>query len=518
MKLLKANPFFSISLTLTLLAIIGFLMQIEEDFFPDSAIQIQGEIYGASFSKIAKTVEYDLLELKDDVDSIHFFQISKEQQLKLIVGHLNKNKNLKGFMLLDHTGRFSVVQRDKKTFVFAADSASKIENVTWYRVNNKLEKLNNWDMALGYELNILDKGGEAFQESLKTQKPQWSSTKNLFGNTEGDIAIHITWQNSDNKLTAIAMLGDIKMGQRERLFEMNTYQSFMVNSRGECIPLFVSDDALKDTLISKKPLYHTSVDSWKITGEKFPNTYSFKYGGSLWWGQSVLTQVDGVKGVVLNVSQKDLYYSSLADHIIEFSLVLILIGLSIFLFIRARNKSHMSLEDFVKNQANDKHASELIKEGESSHLEFKSSFHYDYHLKTVNKELEGVIAKSIAAFSNARGGTLLIGIDDDGNVLGLENDINTLKRKDVDFFENTLRMFLNKTFSVAFITQNVHIKFPIIDHKAICRIDIAPSNDPVFVEIAKNSRKAERFYLRSGNTSQEITSLSEINDYVKDRF
>jgi predicted HTH transcriptional regulator len=197
---------------------------------------------------------------------------------------------------------------------------------------------------------------------------------------------------------------------------------------------------------------------------------------------------------------------------------LILLILSLGLFLKIRKKRHPSLEEFVKGQSIDLQISELIQQGENSKLEFKSSFRYDYHLKVVNKELEGVIAKSIAAFSNGKGGSLLIGVDDEGHILGLENDISTLKRKDIDFFENTLRTFLNKTFSVSLVTQNLHISFPVIEEKAICRIDIDQAKSPVFVELTKNSQKSERFYVRSGNTSQEIQSLSEMNEYINSRF
>lgn len=79
-------------------------------------------------------------------------------------------------------------------------------------------------------------------------------------------------------------------------------------------------------------------------------------------------------------------------------------------------------------------------------------------------------------------------------------------------------MFLNKVFSVGFVTNNLIFKFPVVDQKIICRIDIEAGQAPVFVEMVKNSTKSERFYVRSGNTSMEITALSEINKYIQDRF
>ena len=55
----------------------------------------------------------------------------------------------------------------------------------------------------------------------------------------------------------------------------------------------------------------------------------------------------------------------------------------------------------------------LIKEGENSGVEFKTTMRYDMRENKVNKKLEEVILKTIAAFSNAEGGTLVMGVDDD---------------------------------------------------------------------------------------------------------
>ncbi len=72
---------------------------------------------------------------------------------------------------------------------------------------------------------------------------------------------------------------------------------------------------------------------------------------------------------------------------------------------------------------------ELIKimaSGESSFFEFKSTMRYDIHTHIVNKELGAEICKSIAAFMNSNGGVVLIGVNADGTVRGLDDDFKTL--------------------------------------------------------------------------------------------
>ena len=81
---------------------------------------------------------------------------------------------------------------------------------------------------------------------------------------------------------------------------------------------------------------------------------------------------------------------------------------------------------------------EMIAEGESGDLEFKSSLRWSYRESRLDKKLEQVIMKSIAAFSNCEGGTLLIGVDDEGELLGLDYDCTTLDGNK-DEFELHLR-------------------------------------------------------------------------------
>jgi predicted HTH transcriptional regulator len=64
--------------------------------------------------------------------------------------------------------------------------------------------------------------------------------------------------------------------------------------------------------------------------------------------------------------------------------------------------------------------------GEGPTIEFKESFRRDSKTGNVNKELSKVVVKTIAAFLNTNGGSLLIGVADNGAIIGIEADIDTL--------------------------------------------------------------------------------------------
>jgi len=160
---------------------------------------------------------------------------------------------------------------------------------------------------------------------------------------------------------------------------------------------------------------------------------------------------------------------------------------------------------------------ELIAEGESSELEFKSSLRWDLNLNQVNKKLEEVIVKSIAAFANSEGGTLLIGVKDDGEVLGLEHDYVSLKG-DRDKFEGHLSNLTQHHFGVAFTSSKMKVTFPSLLDKEICMIEVSPASKPIVVKVSdKSGQPVEKFYLRAGNSSRELP-MSEIDGYLAERF
>ncbi len=153
----------------------------------------------------------------------------------------------------------------------------------------------------------------------------------------------------------------------------------------------------------------------------------------------------------------------------------------------------------------------LIQAGENEMVEFKSSIRYDYYRKTTNKELKLVIAKTITGFMNAKGGKLIIGVDDDGNVLGLENDFKTLKHKNRDGYEREVFRIISTQLGHEACFSN-HISFYSLNEKDVCLVDIEPSEKPVYVSDTENTT----FYVRTGNATYPL-SVKEAVNYLETR-
>ncbi len=155
----------------------------------------------------------------------------------------------------------------------------------------------------------------------------------------------------------------------------------------------------------------------------------------------------------------------------------------------------------------------LIEEGEGLFLEFKETLRNDIRKGEVSKEMERVVMKTIVGFLNSSGGTLIIGVSDDGVVRGLEGDYKTLPRKNRDGLENHISMLIKTMIGLNF-SKYINIKFEVIDGKDICMVTVLESHKPAYL---KDGDKKEEFFVRVGNSTQPF-SMSEASEYIKTKW
>jgi predicted HTH transcriptional regulator len=155
---------------------------------------------------------------------------------------------------------------------------------------------------------------------------------------------------------------------------------------------------------------------------------------------------------------------------------------------------------------------ELIKQGESAQLEFKSSLRWDYEHAAKSKVIERAVVKTIAGFANAKGGTLLIGIDDQGTVLGLEPDYLSLSKPNRDGFELQLTQVLSAALGESVLTY-LTVTFHDIGGKDVCHVAAGPSDHPVY--LADEGKQA--LYARIGNLTKALP-IDEAVKYVGSRW
>ncbi len=153
----------------------------------------------------------------------------------------------------------------------------------------------------------------------------------------------------------------------------------------------------------------------------------------------------------------------------------------------------------------------LIKEGENQYVEFKRSLRYDYRQVKTDKNNEDIVLRSIAGFMNGEGGILIIGIDNDGDVLGLHNDYWSLKRRNKEGFHQRIIWLVSSRLGKD-VSTKIHATFHLLGTNEICSLYVEPANRPVYISVGKETM----FYLRSGVVTNSLTT-SETVEYLKNR-
>ena len=187
---------------------------------------------------------------------------------------------------------------------------------------------------------------------------------------------------------------------------------------------------------------------------------------------------------------------------------------------------------------------DLLLANESVSLEFKASLWTQY-IGTSNElvkkqekkflKLEDAVVKTVAAFLNTEGGTLLIGVQDKprdsepgtvAKVLGIEPDFKWLKkgRRDTEGFQHELfTIFTNAYSNQIAVSKHIHISFPVIENKTLCRVDVTPlkqtKGNQCYTNVKENTEygKKELFFARISDTSRNM-SPQTAHGYITEHF
>ena len=157
----------------------------------------------------------------------------------------------------------------------------------------------------------------------------------------------------------------------------------------------------------------------------------------------------------------------------------------------------------------------IIKKGESNQVEFKPCLLYNFKTQAGGIGIKYIIAKAICGFLNSNGGVLFIGVNDNGNIQGLENYDYSLFRggneKDKILLE--LDSLLTYFFDLS-IKPLVNSSIEKVDCKDILVINVSDSYKPIFLRNKKNDVIDKEFYIRMNASTRQIIDNEEIVEYI----
>lgn len=164
-----------------------------------------------------------------------------------------------------------------------------------------------------------------------------------------------------------------------------------------------------------------------------------------------------------------------------------------------------SIQNPLKQLSSEDEILSLIRKGENKHIEFKESFSKNIRTGQKDKEIEKSSLKNIVGFLNADGGTLLIGVADNGEIKGVEDDFFTSADKYKLNFKNSINSKIGSEF------------YSLIDYdlfnvagRQVLRVDCKASSEPCFYDQTE-------FFVRTNPATDKLEGKKQI-DYIKERF
>lgn len=149
----------------------------------------------------------------------------------------------------------------------------------------------------------------------------------------------------------------------------------------------------------------------------------------------------------------------------------------------------------------------LVAGGEGARLEFKSTVRRNLKTGKNSKDIELAWLKGAVAFMNSDGGTVLIGVADDGTLRGVEDDEFGSEDRCRLHLKNLVNQHIGAEFS-----QLIRFVVHPIQDKTVVVVECERSTKPVFLRW--NNKDA--FYIRSGPSSVELSSR-QVLEYVAQR-
>ncbi len=500
-----------------------FLNKNTEEY-PETIFAKDSKGFDNSFNAFTDEIKNNIEEITKTYSDTNFIKNNIHNE-KFFMKLLNENKHLLAVSFIQNKYKLHIYHSEG-SLVIGIDSTKDLDIVSWHRYKkNKI--ISSWEESYNNKITQTD-----WYKVLKKEKHKihW-----IF-NTEQRRDVEF---NEDNEL----FYGGYSYGDSSnnniillRFSRMQLLSSFGIYRKYDHVNLFVETlngkrmnlgsgilNTFKniDSTITKNANYNDSINEqimqhFNRFNSQSEGVFNFSYNGETYWNSfKRLDKNKGVKYYLLTVPNSEIIVGSQNSNFINYSLIggvlFIILGI-LFQFI-AKHRFNNILRKKLPS------IKELLIDDENRYLEFKSSLRWDYRQEKVNPALEQVIFKTIAAFGNTDGGFLLIGIDDDKNILGLEKDFSTLKKNDADYFEIHLRNLLHTLMGVKYVSNYIRMNFEVTDHKTVCKIQVLKAGEPLFLNVKdKNGKTEEKFYVRSGNSSQQIVSIVDINDYINTKW
>jgi len=466
-------------------------------------------------------VQQQLLITRDDLRSADLTQADAKalnDRFRPVIRHVDQ---ISGIIFADDRGSEYFLRLENGDWIGRERQPGRSSSANWIRWSIQGKELSAQSGALDYDPRLRP----WFLDAVKAggKRVTWSAPYIFHALQVPGITASIAWKEGgitrvlgmDVVLSRIvAALGKLPLGPGGRGFLVSDDQGVYVPSQGKANSSAATDARFFSAGKNPGgPLLFNAVAAWEAEARPSEGLIHFRSGGRDWWGGflPISSEPDTAwVGVVLPASETFGILQNRWQIVTVTALVIIALAMgSAGLLVRKYSRRLRDLPKLSIDRANyTQDILDLIRSGEDRCLELKSTMRTNLHTGKPGKEIELAWLKGVAAFLNTEGGILLLGVSDDGTLLGLEADQFESDDKCRLHFKNLLSHHLG--------AENARlVRFDLyeLEGKRIGAVECERSDLPVYL----GNKNDEAFLIRNGPSNIEL-SISRAVRYIQGRF
>jgi hypothetical protein len=434
-----------------------------------------------------------LAPMIENHSQIHAFMLWEADRLSFILA-----RDGEGLL----SGHAQQMDADNPVWVWRSQNADGTVTETWRESAETLDaSLDAWQRA---------------PNSSNQEQIVWSHAGSFPPAQRSGLFAATDWRKDKIAYTAAAgvldaqivqLLDDIRSGPSYRFFLFSQNGLFIdfqnpgtpsSSSMGNGDPMAARDD----------PVLSAARQVWLQKSET-DTPFGFDYAGDRFYGLAhILPGGRQDNGIGVLAARDDLlrhlplnrfFFVPVVSGLLWIALLVVVIRMR---KLTRRGPAKISLQTMTENEL-----LQLIEQGETDTLEFKSTLRWNLRSGKAGKEIELACLKTVAAFMNTDGGTLLVGVADDGTVTGIAADNFPNDDKYLRHFSAIFEQHIGLNFSE-------FVEFVLLPAKgaSVFAVRCRRSPRPVFV----TTKKDEMFFIRSGPSSRQL-STSQAIAYLEER-
>ena len=474
-----------------------------------------------TYSRFANPIEASL-KLISEWGTEGLLPVKDMKQLGIkFIPFLNQLPHINAIILADSAGSEYYIGRSQDGWLMRlTDISRKPQKTLWSEWSSKRIPVRVWESPQPFD-PLLRPWFRGAIDSVKSDSVYWSQPYIFSTDQIPGITASLAWHNGDQSASTQVLAFDvtlseiINIGSNIRITANS--KTFLFNHKGELFSSRNQHGAVSDSIFSNLFILPEQIDDpvirnvlllWQEDKDQLEGPVNLNVEDKSWWaGFGRLNNEKYAIYLGILIPETDIWgtIENKQQVMIASTSVILLLGSGLMMLVifkyrrRLRSRSRISGQEGI---------STLIAQGEGPELEFKSTMRMNLKSGQHGKEIELAWLKTMAAFMNTDGGTLLIGVADDGSIVGIEPDGFANDDKCRLHFKNLVNQHIGAEYS-RYLNMEI---IPVGENKVVV-LEARQSLKPVFLKVKQDE---EVFYIRSGPSSEKLQP-SQILRYLEDR-